>query len=173
MRAFTLAGKMRPKRPGREQMKEAIVATKANISELAAKLRCSRPTAYKWIDQLGLREFAGIRNVDNVDGADDVGERHTLDGPHTSKRAKKGETRVSPRALGVVIFPDMTSDATLPDTFRRQRSVSMSEGWWRWVRVEAAQSDRRAADVIEAALGIYEAHLARKRSAIARKENEK
>lgn len=162
MRAFTIAD-MRIQRPSRDQLKAAVKGSKGNLTEVASKLGCSRPTLYKWIDQLDLRDFVGVRSAYTVDDeprAGGVGEVYDGESGGHGTRGKRTRERV-------LIFPDMATGSTLPDTFRRQRSVTISEGMWRWARVEAAKSDRTAADVIEAALVLYRRRMEMKRRKLA------
>lgn len=169
MRAFTLVD-MRHERPTRDTLRRLIVEAKGNLTQVSAILGCSRPTLYKWIDQHDLRDFAGVRAVDSIDGRDGVDEVDEVDATHEGHRSHGGgKTRDKPQGREVIIFPDVETGSALPDTFRRQRSISMTEGLWRWARIEAARTDRRVADVVEAALELYRGQLAKKREALARK----
>jgi len=169
MRAFTIAD-MRRTRPNREQLKRVIVEAKGNLTQVSAILGCSRPTLYKWIDQHDLRDFAGVRGVDDIDGIDDADKGNGLDTARPREDVPDGgKTHGNTRENQVIIFSNVATNSVLPDSFRRQRSVTISEGLWRWTRVEAAQTDRRQADVVESALQMYREHLAKKRAALSRK----
>lgn len=62
---------------------------------------------------------------------------------------------------------DLTRDAAaakpvLPDQARYPRTMRLSEGLWRWVRVRGIETDRTASDIVEAALELLRAKVGAK-----------
>jgi len=130
------------RRPAKNTVKEAIQAAGGNLTLAANLLGCSRPTLYKWVDQLDLTRLAGVRREARVDGVD------------ATQARTSGQAAVKLEGQPLSIFPTVSAEAAVLDQFKRQRGVSMTGAQWRWVRTYAAQTDRDASDVVAEAIDL-------------------
>jgi len=137
------------------------VAAGGNLTRAATLLGCSRPTLYKWVDQLDLTRLAGVRREPDVYGVD----------------AKQGHTHVgtSVNLAGpqVPILAGVSAEAAVLDQFKRQRGVSMTGAQWRWVRTYAAETDRAASDVVAEAIELLRRRVESQGKRQAREEGSK
>lgn len=128
-------------RPNRAVVKKAIDDAKKNISRVSSLLGCTRQTAYTWIYQLGLADYAGIRmdkrsRVDKherLDKQDALGGNEIEKGVYSS--GAEGRTfRVVPTQV--------IADSMIPVTIRVPQSL------WKAAKKKAVDEDTTVSAVV-------------------------
>jgi hypothetical protein len=156
-------------RPSRDEMMGLIRETNGNISRAAATLGVSRPTAYDWLRQLDLLEYAGVRAKDDPDDTDTPYTPDGVDGLYGGGRKplnnnESTQKYVKPLPERSATLPPMSSVTERPtrqQDLRLQRSVLVADSRWSWAKHLSVDTKKSVSDIVEEALDLLREKLER------------